>query len=68
MSAVKSEIETALKRQAHADAQRISVEVNGGDVTLSGKVHNWSERALATSSAWAAPAVHNVVDKLTISY
>jgi osmotically-inducible protein OsmY len=68
MSAVKSAIEAALKRQAHADAQRISVEVNGGDVTLSGKVHNWSERSLATSSAWAAPGVRNVVDKLTISY
>jgi osmotically-inducible protein OsmY len=68
MSAVKSEIEAALKRQAHAEAQRISVEVVGGDVTLSGKVHNWSERNLATTSAWAAPGVRNVVDKLTISY
>lgn len=30
MSAVKSEIEAASKRQAHADAQQISVEVHGG--------------------------------------
>jgi osmotically-inducible protein OsmY len=68
MSAVKSEIEAALKRQAHADAQGISVEVHGSDVTLTGKVHDWAERSLATSSAWAAPGVRNVVDKLTISY
>ncbi len=68
MSSVKSEIEAALKRQAHADAQQISVEVHGGDVTLSGKVHSWSERELATSSAWAAPGVGKVVDKLTITH
>jgi osmotically-inducible protein OsmY len=68
MSAVKAEIEASLKRQAHADAQQISVDVHGGDVTLTGKVHSWSERELARNSAWAAPGVHNVVDKLTISY
>jgi osmotically-inducible protein OsmY len=67
MNAVKSEIEAALKRQARADAQHISVEVHGGDVTLSGKVHSWSERNLATSSALAAPGVRNVIDKLTIA-
>jgi osmotically-inducible protein OsmY len=68
MSAVKSEIEAALKRRAHTDAQHISVEVRGADVTLSGTVHSWSERELAASSAWSTPGVRKVVDNITIAY
>lgn len=68
LSAVKSEIEAALKRRAKADAQKISVEVKGGDVTLTGTVHSWSERELATHSAWGTPGVRNVVDKMTVGY
>jgi osmotically-inducible protein OsmY len=65
LSAVKSEIEAALQRRSHTDAQEISVTVKGGDVTLSGTVHSWSERDLATHSAWGAPGVRNVIDKMT---
>ena len=68
LSAVKSDIEAALKRRAHADAQKISVEVRGADVTLSGTVHSWSERDLATHSAWGTPGVHNVVNNITVTY
>lgn len=67
-SLVKSDIEAALKRRARSDAQKISVEVQGGDVTLTGAVHSWSERDLARDSAWASPGVRNVVDKMTIAY
>lgn len=65
---VKSDIEAALKRRARTDAQKISVEVQGGDVTLTGSVHSWSERDLARDSAWSTPGVRNVVDKMTVSY
>ena len=68
LSAVKSEIEAALKRRATADAQKISVEVQGADVTLTGKVHSWSERDLARHSAWGTPGVRNVVDNMTVGY
>ncbi|MGQ0622685.1 MAG: BON domain-containing protein [Panacagrimonas sp.] len=68
LSAVKSEIESALKRRAKADAQDIKVLVNGNDVTLTGTVHSWSERELATDSAWGTPGVRNVVDKMTMAY
>ena len=68
LSAVKSDIEGALKRRAHADAQKISVDVRGTDVTLSGKVHSWSERDLAKHAAWGTPGVRNVVDNMTIAY
>ncbi len=67
-SAVKSEIEAALKRHAHVDAQKISVEVRGADVTLTGKVPTWSERDMARNSAWGTPGVRNVVDNLTVDY
>ena len=65
---VKSDIEAALKRRARNDAQKISVEVHGSDVTLTGAVHSWSERELARNSAWSSPGVSNVVDKMTVSY
>ena len=68
LSAVKSEIEAALKRRATADAQKISVEVHGADVTLTGKVHSWSERDLARHSAWGTSGVQNVVDNMTVTY
>jgi osmotically-inducible protein OsmY len=65
---VKSEIEAALKRRARTDAQKISVDIQGSDVTLTGSVHSWSERDLARESAWSTPGVRNVVDKMTVSY
>ncbi len=68
LSAVKSDIEAALKRRAQADAQKISVEVRGADVTLTETVHSWSERELATHSAWGTPGVHNVVNNITVTY
>jgi osmotically-inducible protein OsmY len=68
VSAVKADIEAALKRRAHTDAQAISVSVKGSDVTLTGKVHSWSERDLATNSAWGTPGVYNVIDEIELIY
>ena len=68
VSAVKSDIETALKRTAASDAKKIHVEVRGSDVTLTGKVQSWAERETATTSAWATPGVRSVVDKMTLEY
>jgi osmotically-inducible protein OsmY len=67
-TAVKAEIESALKRTAINDAKDIQVEVNGSDVTLRGSIHNWAERETATKSAWAMPGVRNVHDNMTIAY
>lgn len=66
--AIKSDIEAALKRRAVADANAIAVDVNGSDVTLTGTVHSWAERDLATRSAWGSCGVRNVVDKMTLVY
>ena len=67
-TAVKADIEAALKRTSIADAKRITVAVHGSDVTLSGTVHSWDERDTATNSAWGTPGVRNVVDKMTLSF
>jgi osmotically-inducible protein OsmY len=65
---VKSDIEAALKRRAAADAKTIAVAVKGADVTLTGTVHSWAERDLATRSAWGSAGVRTVVDKMNLVY
>ncbi len=66
-SVVKSAIEAALKRRASCETQEIIVNVQGDEVVLSGKVHNWSERDLAIHSAWCVSGVRNVEDKMTFA-
>ena len=47
-------------------AALIGVEVKGGDVTLTGTVHSWAERDLATRTAWGSAGVRNVVDRIEL--
>jgi len=64
---VKKRIEDALKRNAEIEAQAIRVNVlDGGKITLDGKVHAWSERRAAERAAWSAPGVKVVDDRITI--
>jgi len=64
---VKKRIEDALKRNAEIEAQAIRVNVlDGGRITLDGKVHAWSERRAAERAAWSAPGVKVVDDRITI--
>jgi osmotically-inducible protein OsmY len=67
ISAVNADIEAALKRRATADAQKISVDILGTDVTLTGTVQSWGERDTVRNSAWGTPGVHSVVDKMSIA-
>jgi osmotically-inducible protein OsmY len=67
-SAVKSDIEAALKRTSIGDARKISVDVHGSDVTLSGTVRSWAERDTATNSARGTPGVRSVVDAMTMAH
>lgn len=64
---VQAEIEAALERCALAYARMVKVQVNGSNVTLSGRVANWSERELAKQAAWGSPGVLKVIDQMTAS-
>jgi osmotically-inducible protein OsmY len=67
VSDVKKRIEDALKRSAEIEAQAIRVNVlDGGKVTLDGRVHTWSERSAAERAAWSAQGVNTVDDRITL--
>jgi osmotically-inducible protein OsmY len=66
-SEVKERISEALKRQATADAKSIQVETMGGKVTLTGHASSFQSIEDASSAAWAAPGVTEVVDNLYVS-
>jgi osmotically-inducible protein OsmY len=63
---VKQRIEETFKREAAIDANRITVEVNGGEVTLRGLVRSSAERHQAEMAAWSAPGVYAVQNLITV--
>jgi osmotically-inducible protein OsmY len=65
---IKKKIEDALVRTAEADAQKISVDVDGSKVILKGTVRSWAEKEEAARQAWAAPGVTSVDNRITIMY
>jgi osmotically-inducible protein OsmY len=64
---IKQRIETALKRNAEVEADAIKVTVQEGRVILDGKVKAWYERELAERTAWSAPGVISVEDRISIN-
>ncbi len=64
---VKQKIEDALKREVEREARRISVEVQGSKVILSGDVHSFAELQDAKGAAWSAPGVASVESHLHIT-
>jgi osmotically-inducible protein OsmY len=64
---IAARITAALTRQAMREAKHIGIEVEGGVVTLSGKVHSMAEHDAAIGVAFSAPGVSHVVDRLRVS-
>lgn len=64
-SNIKADIEDALNRSWFSP-ENISVTTRDGMVTLSGTVVYWDERALAGTTAWAAPGVTSVTNNIRV--
>lgn len=65
-SEVKSRIESAFRRSAAVDAAKVDIDVIGGKVTLRGDVRSWAERQEAERTAWAAPGVTAVENRIAV--
>ena len=63
---IKHKIEDAFRRIAQVDADRITVDAQGSDVTLRGEVRSWAERDQAQQTAWSAPGVARVINELRV--
>ncbi len=63
---IRERIEKAFERQADLEAEKISVQTDSGQVTLTGHVSSWEKRNLAERAAWAAPGVTRIEDKLVV--
>lgn len=64
---ITADIEAALKRLAKKEAADIVVHVEHGVVQLTGVAHSWGERELAEQTAWNAPGVKAIDNKINIA-
>ena len=64
---LERQIAAALTRQAVRKTKHIKVEVDGGKVTLLGKVHSLAESKAAVGATFAARGISRVINKLQIS-
>ena len=62
---IKSDIMVALNRSWFSP-ENINVSALDGEVTLTGTVDDWDERALAGTTAWAAPGVTLVTNDIRV--
>ena len=66
LSGPKTAIEAAVLRNAQLDSREITIDVNGGEVTLGGTVRSFAERRQAEYVAWSAAGVTSVKNHLTV--
>lgn len=66
VSDIAAEISTAFTRHALREAKRISIDADGGVVTLNGKVDSLQERDAAVGTAWCGKGVTRVIDHLEV--
>ena len=65
-SDLKKKIEDALVRNAQLDASKITVEIQGSKAILRGTVRSWAEKQQAERTAWSAPGITQVENRITL--
>ena len=63
---LRTQIDEALVRSAETDAEKITVTVSGDKVILTGTVRSWAERQEAERTAWSAPGLTEVENRIII--
>ena len=63
---LRQRIVSALARNAAAEAKSVAVDIDGGQVRLSGRVHSWHDRKIIEDAIWAAPGVTSIKDEIRI--
>jgi len=66
-SDIHKRIGDALDRQARIDSGAIRVTIQGGKVSLEGKVKAWADRSIIERAAWSAAGVTSVEDRVTVA-
>jgi osmotically-inducible protein OsmY len=64
---IAGQIAAALKRQAEREARHVGIDVEGGIVTLTGKVHSLAERDAIGGAAFSTQGVSRVVNHLEVT-
>jgi len=64
---IRADLVAALGRHAAREARHISIDIDGTEVTLAGKVDSLAEREAAIGTARAARGVTRVVDRLEVA-
>lgn len=63
---VRGAIQAAFHRNAQIEANGITIQASGGEVTLNGTVKTWAERDEAERAAWMAPGVASVRNNIGV--
>jgi osmotically-inducible protein OsmY len=64
---LRQDVAAAFARHAQREAGHITVDIEGGVVTLSGTVGSLAERDAAIGTAYAARGVTRVIDQLQVA-
>jgi osmotically-inducible protein OsmY len=63
---ISNDISCALHRSWFPDPDAITVTAEGGKIRLTGNVHSWHAREVASQTAWGAPGATDVENLLAV--